>query len=207
MTPEAISSERPVARRSYAKTAMRKKQIVEAATAVFATRGYNGGSLREIAGQLDVGLTSLVHHFPEKTALLQAVLEHADDIGNGAFHDNCRRFGVRYGVLDLVERNFGHPELLRMLAILGAECSSPEHPGHPWFVERYARSREDYGAKVRFDQERGLIPAHHDPAVVAELIVSVWEGAQLQWLIDPSRASMLRVMEAFFDDLGARSAR
>jgi len=203
MTADTIASDKPVARRSYAKTALRKRQIVEAATSVFATRGYNGGSLREIAGQLEVGMTSLMHHFPDKIVLLQAVLEHADETGNGPFHENCRRYGVRFGVLDLVQRNFDHPELLRMLAILGAECSSPDHPGHPWFVERYARSRADYTAKVRYDQARGLIPEHHDPAVVAELIVSVWEGAQLQWLIDPSRKSMLHVMEAFFDDLGA----
>ncbi|MGV9381299.1 TetR/AcrR family transcriptional regulator [Nonomuraea sp. NPDC003707] len=40
--------------------------------------GYRGGSLREIAKQLDLSLTSVVHHFPSKSALLVAVLENAD---------------------------------------------------------------------------------------------------------------------------------
>lgn len=195
----------PRPRRIYAKTATRKRQIVEAATAVFASKGYNGGSLREIATQIDVALTSLVHHFPQKIDLLQAVLEHADNVGNGPFHDNCRTHGLRYGVLDLVERNFDHPELLRLLAVLATECSAPDHPGHMWFVERYERSRADFSAKFAFDQARGLVPASLDPADLAEGLISVWDGAQLQWLIDPSRNRMVAMMELYLNSIGATS--
>jgi AcrR family transcriptional regulator len=33
---------------------------------VFATRGYHGGSLRDIARELDLSLTSIVHHYNTK---------------------------------------------------------------------------------------------------------------------------------------------
>ena len=66
---------RPATRRGpYAKSAQRRVEIVASATAVFAARGYRGGSLREIAKQLDLSLTSVVHHFPSKSAPLVAVL-------------------------------------------------------------------------------------------------------------------------------------
>lgn len=188
-------------RGTYAKTPARKAQIVKAAAGVFSARGYSGGSLREIASQLDVGLTSLVHHFPNKVDLLEAVLDYADEQYIGDFDLIARDTGLREAVLDLVERNFGHPELLRLLSVLGAECSSAEHPGHEWFVERYARVRRQYTERFAFDQDRGRISTRTDPGILAAMLVGLWDGVQLQWLIDPS-VDMAAPIDAFFDGLG-----
>ncbi|RZI92125.1 MAG: TetR/AcrR family transcriptional regulator, partial [Microbacterium sp.] len=68
----------------YAKTAERRREIIDSATAVFSEHGYRGGSLRQIAKELDLSLTTLMHHFPTKTALLSAVLQQEDAADSSA---------------------------------------------------------------------------------------------------------------------------
>jgi AcrR family transcriptional regulator len=72
-------------RGEYANTARRKAEIVEAAERAFAVAGYHGGSLRQIARDLNLSFTSLRHHVPSKEALLIAVLEA--DVAYGHFID------------------------------------------------------------------------------------------------------------------------
>ncbi|GAA1963724.1 TetR/AcrR family transcriptional regulator [Microbacterium deminutum] len=176
----------PQPRRQYAKTAQRRADIIEAATTVFSSRGYHGGSLRDIARELDLSLTSLVHHFPTKSELLVAVLEHADSQATW-FPEYAEDHGLQAATLKLWGQNYDHPELLRLLAIVAAEASAPEHPAHTWFVHRYQRTVEGFAEAIRNDQSRGRISSSTDPTSAARLVAATWDGLQLQWLLDPSR--------------------
>lgn len=181
-------------RRQYAKTAKRRADIVDAAMSVFAVRGYHGGSLRDIARELDLSLTSLVHHFPSKSDLLKAVLEHADGQAGWAgplFTD----VGVKETVVRLWEFNTGHPELLRLLAIVAAEASAPDHPAHAWFVARYERVVTGLAQAIEYDRAHGRIAGDNDAVDLARAVTASWDGLQLQWLLDPSHdlTSTLRV--------------
>jgi AcrR family transcriptional regulator len=176
----------------YAKSRLRRAEIVEAAIRVFATRGYHGGSLREISREMDMSLTAVTHHFPTKAALLEAVLEETDR--QGETFD--RSGGVAAWVVGLADQNLDRPELLRVLAIVSAEASSPEHPAHDWFVRRYARMRELSSALIVADQEAGRIAPDRDPAFLADVIIALWDGLQLQWLIDPTTDMVDRLRQS-----------
>ena len=52
---------------------------MDAAVEVFATVGYNKGSLREVADRVGMSQAGLLHHFPSKEHLLEAVLTWRDD--------------------------------------------------------------------------------------------------------------------------------
>lgn len=184
------------ARGPYAKSAKRAIDILDAATKVFATHGYRGGSLRDIARQLDLSLTSITHHFGTKDALLVAVLERADETGQ--FEVDCAERGVAFATMERVKGNLEKPELLRLLAILAAESSSPEHPAHEWFVERYRRKIQFLGDAFAYDQSRGRIDRDRDPQLLARLLIGIWDGIQLQWLIDPTH-DMESAMLAFLE--------
>ena len=67
-----------VRRGPYAKTAERRQQILDAARQVFASRGYQAGSMREVARVANMGLSTLMHHFNSKEDLLLALLERRD---------------------------------------------------------------------------------------------------------------------------------
>ncbi|WP_433676912.1 TetR/AcrR family transcriptional regulator [Microbacterium gorillae] len=186
----------------YAKSAQRSNDILDAATRVFGTHGYHGGSLRDIARQLDVALTSVVHHFGTKYELLEAVLERSDGTtsGNEAFDFNaaCIERGIVPATLERVRSSVERPELLRLFAILAAESSAPTHPAHDWFVTRYERKSQELAAAFAYDQKQGRITPNRDANLLGRLLIATWDGVQLQWLIDPS-ADMSAAMVLFFE--------
>jgi AcrR family transcriptional regulator len=188
-------------RTPYAKSAQRSIDILDAAATVFATHGYAGGSLRDIARQLDLSLTSITHHFGTKYELLEAVLERSDRTtsGNEDFDWDaaCAADGVASATLARVRSNLERRELLRLFAILSAESSPPTHPAHDWFVDRYRRKIADMTAAFAYDQSCGRVHADRDPRVLARLLIGTWDGMQLQWLIDSSY-DMTEAMAAFF---------
>lgn len=186
----------------YAKSAQRSSDILDAAATVFATHGYHGGSLRDIARELDVSPTSIVHHFGTKYDLLEAVLERADHTTSGNevfdFEAVCTERGVAAATIERVHSSLERPELLRLFAILAAESSTPTHPAHDWFVARYRRKAESLAAAFAYDQGLGRVDSSRDPHTLARLLIGTWDGIQLQWLIDPS-ADMVTAMRAFFE--------
>jgi AcrR family transcriptional regulator len=54
-----------------------RERILDAAESLFATRGYEGASLREIAGTVGIQQPGLYNHFANKEALYAAVLDRA----------------------------------------------------------------------------------------------------------------------------------
>ena len=188
------------ARGPYAKSAQRSIDILKAATTIFSTHGYGGGSLRDIARELGISLTSIVHHFGTKYELLEAVLEWADRTSDNEAFDfaaACAEHGTANATLERVRAGLDRPELLRLFAILSAECSAPTHPAHQWFVERYRRKIVEMTAVFAYDQAQGRIHADRDPRILARLLIAAWDGTQLQWLIDPT-ADMNSAMRGFF---------
>jgi len=175
----------------YAKSAARQAEIVEAAINVFAARGYHGGSLREIARELGMSLTAVTHHFPSKETLLEAVLRETDRQGG----EVDRSVGLGEWILTVARRNLARPELVRTRAIVSAEASSPDHPAHAWFVERYATLREVMARTIAEDQELGRTARDVDPDAAAAAAIALWDGLQLQWLIDPGVDMITRLDE------------
>jgi TetR/AcrR family transcriptional regulator len=53
----------------------RKEHILDRATRLFAERGYEGVSVHEVAESVGIGKASLFHHFANKEALYEAVLD------------------------------------------------------------------------------------------------------------------------------------
>lgn len=57
------------------KGAEARARLVEAATMLFAEKGFYGASIRDIAQALGVAKATVLHHFSDKSALYGAVLE------------------------------------------------------------------------------------------------------------------------------------
>jgi AcrR family transcriptional regulator len=69
--------ERASSGEASAKGLSRRDAIIEAATELFAERGYNGVSVQEIADAAGTHKTTVLYHFDTKDALHEAVLEQA----------------------------------------------------------------------------------------------------------------------------------
>ena len=168
-------------RGTYANTPQRRHEIIAAATDVFATHGYSGGSLRQVAKDIGVSVTSISHHFPSKESLLEAVLEQSDLDAAHSIDLDAARDGVLGTVVRLAETGQDHPHLLRLLTVLSAEATAPDHPAHDWLIARY--ERVEAGVALWAIADPSLTLDSVAARSLARRIVAVWDGLQLRWLL------------------------
>jgi AcrR family transcriptional regulator len=194
MTATTPTARQP--RGPYAKTAGRRQEILDTALEVFAQQGFRGGSLREIADRVGLSQAGVLHHFDSKEALLAAVLEQRDAHNNVAFSADLAAHGLLEAVRAAVRRDAASEGLVRLFVTLSAEATDPEHPAHAFFVRRYADLVATVEREVAEEQAAGTVTPSVDPALMARQLVALWDGLQVQWLLDPGQ-SMSPVMEAF----------
>ncbi|WP_341976619.1 TetR/AcrR family transcriptional regulator [Microbacterium sp. LWO13-1.2] len=188
----------PARRGPYAKTTPRKAEIVAAATATFAAHGYQSGSLRQIAKQLELSLGAVMHHFPTKVSLLAAVLEQ-EDASDPDVAKRSRADGFIPTILEMVARNKRRQELVRMFSIVSSEATNSDHEAHAWLVRRYTRVTAMYADLIDYDRELGRLADGRDSEVLAAVVIGGWEGIQVRWLADGS--DPVEMMRVFLVDL------
>jgi AcrR family transcriptional regulator len=129
----------------------------------------------------------LLHHFPSKQALLLAVLEQHYTEDSGVVDRDLETEGLQmFSTLeDLVARNGAAPAHVRLLSVLVAEALTESHPAHEYFVARYRRVRSTLREALREEQRQGEISDDVDVDNLALLLVSVMDGLQVQWMLDP----------------------
>jgi AcrR family transcriptional regulator len=185
-------------RGKYAKTAGRRREILEAGIDVFSAGGFRSGSIREIAERVGMSQAGLLHHFANKNELLAAVLELRDDQSreytNGDEEDGLET--IR-GLIRLVEYNSSVPGLVELHCTLSAEATAPDHPAHDYFVGRYAWVNSFITAAFERIQARGELAPGVDPASAARGLIAVIDGAQLQWLLDRESIDMAEETRMF----------
>lgn len=165
-------------RGEYAKTAERRRTILATAVEVFAESGFRGASVREIASRVGMTDTGVLHHFGGKGKLLLEVVKAKESEDGGALRDPYLR--------DLVAKNALRPGTVRLFTTLSGEATDPEHPAHEHFVKRYEAVLDHTTTRLTRERAEGRIPATIDPATAARLMMSVMDGLQIQWLLDPS---------------------
>ena len=185
----------------------RRQEILDVAAATFATRGYHGASLAEIADEVGISAPAILHHFRSKEGLLTALL-HARDVedaespaaGAGstplpeglAFLDH---------LVETVARNVERPGITQLYAVLSAESVTEGHPAQQWFRDRYVGLRALVEHALDEALERGEVPGGTDVAETAAAIVAVMDGLQVQWLLDPEGVDMVAVTRRTIDAL------
>lgn len=131
----------------YAKSAQRRRQIIEAAFDVFAARGYQGGSLQEVADRVGLSQTSILHYFPSKRALLIAVLEQRDAVAKPQPSEAPQ--GLVEVVLAQAMHNETIPGLIELYTVLCGEAVTEGYPARDYFVDRFSRLRASYARRLR----------------------------------------------------------
>jgi AcrR family transcriptional regulator len=149
-----------------------RQRLVEAALAVFARRGYNGASTREIARHAGVALAALPYHFKTKDALWRAAADHI-----------FRQLGQRFAARDLVLETTDLATRLRLL-IREFVHFCAHHPELHHFM---LREGGDTGPRLTW-----LVDTHIRPMV--EAVRPLFEAAQAAGLLRPGRASHLHYM-------------
>jgi hypothetical protein len=84
---------------------------------------------------------------------------------------------------------------------MSAESVESEGPARAFFSDRYTWLRSELSKDVSSRQEAGEVAADLDPDDVASLLIAVADGLQLQWLLDPGKVQMARLLSSFWETL------
>lgn len=189
-------------RGSYAKTAQRRRAILEAGIEVFSASGFRSGSIREIADRVGISQAGLLHHFSSKYDLLAAVLEFRDDQDALRVHaDQPRGLESLRGLVSLVEHNAALPGLVELHCTLSAEATSPTHPAHAYFIRRYRWVVGFTGDSLRQMQAKGQLAVGVDPESTARSLIALMDGLQVQWLLDRDSLDMAQEVRSYLRPL------
>ncbi|MBP1232682.1 AcrR family transcriptional regulator [Arthrobacter sp. PvP102] len=174
-----MSTSKP--RGQYAKGAERREQIIQTATDVFATEGFEGTALKRVAELVGVKEATLFHYFRGKQELLTAVLAERDRRSLAAGEDE--EVGLRL-MAPIAERNRREPGLTTLYAVASATANDPGHDSHSYFQERYAQVVAELAEDIGRRQEAGEVRRDVPAQKLARLVVAAFDGLQLQWLYD-----------------------
>ncbi|HTO06474.1 MAG TPA: helix-turn-helix domain-containing protein [Myxococcota bacterium] len=186
--------------RTQARGVATRRRVLQAAESLFARRGYEATSMADVAERASVGVGTLYHHFPDKRALLLALIDDWGDrelahgrnrhdadrlIGAGAraaFGDDlrasyerlCREGGFYLVLLELAERDSDARQRLNRINQVADE-----------------RLRD----LLALGQKRGVIRAEIDPLAASVLVRRSIEAAATEVFVhrmtDPAPERML----------------
>lgn len=165
----------------YAKGAERREQIIQTATDVFATEGFEGTALKRVAELVGVKEATLFHYFSGKQELLTAVLAERDRRG---LADNPAAAAGLGLMAPIAARNRTQPGLTTLYAVASATASNPGHDSHGYFEHRFASLVRALEEDIAGRQAAGEVRADVSATDLARLVVAVSDGLQLQWLYD-----------------------
>jgi AcrR family transcriptional regulator len=177
-------------RGEYTPPLARRQQIVNAGLAVFSSSGFHGASLRDVAERVGLSQAGLLHHFPSKKHLLQAVLTWRDN-------EVRRQLGEPFpDGLDLIRRLIARPaipptrELVQLHVMVSAEGAALDHPIHGYVFERHASVfttvRQAFERAVADGELRNDV----DCAAAARTLIALIDGLQVQWLLHPAEVDI-----------------
>lgn len=166
----------------------RRAQIIHAAAEVFATNGYRGGSLRQIAQEVGVTPAALARHFERKEDLLTAVLEYWREQTDRLIDDTA--VGVDYftGLRRLVAYHVDHRGYLELFLTLGTEAVNPDHPAADFMRRRYDTTVSTFSRHLAHAVEGGDVRAMDATEIDREsrAFIAYLDGIELQWLLEPT---------------------
>ncbi|UQW76256.1 TetR/AcrR family transcriptional regulator [Pseudomonas avellanae] len=202
-----------VKRRRIPKGDLRKVEIIQAAMIIFARDGYAGASLTNIAKVAGISQVGLLHHFPNKLALLQAVLENRDTYVASRLQE-ADQDGSLQGFMSFLKLvmsfSIEDAAVSQALMIINTESLSVTHPAHRWFSERFGIVHSHLQSHLNALIQAGEVRSDVDVRQISLEIAAMMDGMQIQWLRSPGdvqiEQAFARFIERLARDLTGRQA-
>ncbi|MEU0478881.1 TetR/AcrR family transcriptional regulator [Streptosporangium sp. NPDC006013] len=177
----------------------RREQIVDVALTLFASSGYRGTGMTEVASQVGITEPGVLYHFGTKVGLLHAVIEQRAKLSQAFARDVAEQGGLAgiREIIALAHRSAREPDLIKLFAVLLAENFEDDGPAHDFFVEHYRALRVSVVELIEAGQRRGELRADVDPALKAVEILGTLDGMANQWLLDPEAVDFVACVEAY----------
>jgi TetR/AcrR family hemagglutinin/protease transcriptional regulator len=151
----------------------RRRQLLDCALKVFAERGLGRAGHARIAEAAGVSVPTVFHYFPNREALVDAVLEGVEDFFIGLARETYEEDGttrdrlVAHGLAFLAAAD-SHPDHIRVWLDWSTAIREHVWPRYLAFQERLV---ELVAGEIEAGQRRGDVPARVEPASAARLFV------------------------------------
>lgn len=187
-------------RRRAPKGEMRRMALLDAATVIVARDGFLNASMRDVADLAGITTVGLLHHFPNKTALLQALLDRRE-----------QRVVERFSELALEPTLEGFLRFLRMsmsfsvadaqecqaALMINVESLSDRHPVYSRYQDNFDKVHQHAQAHLEALKQSGEIRADVDAAALAQELFSLMDGLQIQWLRGQTSVDVMAVFDNY----------
>jgi AcrR family transcriptional regulator len=182
-----------------AATRQRRSEILDAAVGAFTAFGYNGTSLRDVATRAGMSHTGLLHHYADKIALLEAVLDDrlAGATASFALDSRDGETFIR-ALVQVAHHDVTDPTTIALFTKLAAESTTPSHPAHAYFTRWYATIRDRLEEAFTDLDHRGLYLGTIPPHLAALQTAAVRDGLNLQWLLAPTEINLVDAIRTHF---------
>lgn len=175
-------------------------RLIEAATHLFAKKGYRDTSVHAIGEAAGISRGSIFWHFGSKDGLLLAVVERVfaewesgslvSDVGGGTGAEAVRRaLGSHRSFLQ------HNREICRLFFVLMFEGLGPRPELAREFARLHRGLRRLAADWIDEGIEAGELRSDLDPQGVATSVIGALGGIAYQWLLDPARVNLDRAYE------------
>lgn len=167
-------------------SAVVREAALRAAIDLIAQQGYAATSMAQVAAAAGISPSGLAHHFPSKSALLGAVLDHRDAMDTYVVTDQDAPWISFDHMVHVARLNTGRRRLVALYMSMIGEAVAPGHPAHDWMMRHYEGVLGQLRDQVEADKARGAVRPDAPSECIARAMVSLMDGLQVQWLIDES---------------------
>ncbi len=180
----------------------RRDQIVEAAWACFARKGYHQTTMQDIATEAGLSAGAIYRYYPGKEAVLKAINDRSQEMSRALVEWARSQTEGPLGALEVIGQAmysiFNDPTFdaaTRVNIEIWPELVRSEQ-----LAERLRQEmgfwRTVVSQLLREAQERGEVRAGVDPEAVTNLLICAWEGLRHYRLVDRENFTIERQLEA-----------
>lgn len=189
-----------------------RAQLLDAATKVFAERGYRAATVDEIVAEARLSKGTFYWHFPSKDDLFAALLDERIDRPAGALMEITRTApaegatapAVSAGLAALFEQE---RELVLLLHEYWSAAVRDERLRER-YVERQKRLRETLARALAERHERTGVPMSISAEALAGAFIALAEGLSSEALVDPDAVQegiFGEILSLVYDGMAARA--
>lgn len=201
---------RTVTDRTSAAGDQSRERLLVVALDLFASGGYRGTSIAQVAERAGLSQSGLLHHFRSKADLLAAALDHRDELEGHLLEtaDGSPAMGWAAfdALVELVRRNAAEPRLVRLFVTLSVEAIDPDHPAHRWMVAHYDGVSSWLTAAIERGKRTGEMQRAMPTAHVVQRTIATMDGLQILWFARGAEVDMVADFAEYVDELHHRWA-
>lgn len=184
--PEKVRTRRKTG--SYEVGRAKRAEILDAATRLFATAGYHKVPISQIAADVGLSESGLLHHFRSKKHLLLGVAERrleqtASWWGSQRHDGEDDPLYVFRNMVESTRELVREPGLIELFVLISAEAADSSTPANQLYATWYEKAVRETAQVLAAGVERGHLLADINVRGYAREIIAVSDGLQLQWVL------------------------